>query len=74
MLISYGYEVYRADELIYRYDGVPHPNDPSLQETFPHHKHIPPNIGRNRIPAPGLSFTKPNRPFMLDEIESLFLQ
>jgi hypothetical protein len=72
MLISYGYEVYRGDNLLYRYDDIPHPDDPSLKPTFPHHKHVPPNISRNRIPAPGLSFTKPNLPFILDEIESLF--
>ncbi len=54
---SYGYEVYLHEEKLYWYDSLPHPNIASLQETLPHHKHIPPNIGRNRIPAPELSFT-----------------
>lgn len=71
---TYGYEVYHHEKMIHRYDDFPHPNNRELTSTFPHHKHIPPNIGRNRIPALGLSFTKPNRPFMLDEIGSLFLQ
>jgi hypothetical protein len=34
-----------------------------------HHKHIPPNIKRNRIPAPDLSFESPNLPFLIGEIE-----
>jgi len=34
-----------------------------------HHKHIPPNIKRNRTPAPGLSFTRPNLSFLIEEIE-----
>ncbi len=68
LIISYGYEVYRGDELLYRYDDIPHPNEPTLASSFPHHKHIPPNMRRNRIPAPELSFTKPNLPFILEEI------
>ncbi len=72
LIISYGYEVYRGDELLYRYDDIPHPNEPTLASSFPHHKHIPPNMRRNRIPAPELSFTKPNLPFILEEIERHF--
>jgi hypothetical protein len=30
---------------------------------------VPPNIKRNRIPAPGISFTAPNLPFLIAEIE-----
>lgn len=30
---------------------------------------IPPDIKRNRVPAPGLSFTQPNLPILLQEIE-----
>jgi hypothetical protein len=37
----------------------------------PHHKHIPPNIKHNRIPAPQMSFTQPNLPALIREIESL---
>jgi hypothetical protein len=39
--------------------------------THPHHKHIPPNIKHNRIPAPGLSFDQPNLPLLIAEIEQL---
>ena len=41
----------------------------TLASTNPHHKHIPPNIQRHRVPAPGLSFSKPNLPFLIKEIE-----
>lgn len=44
-------------------------NDPSLASTDPHHKHVPPEIKRHRIPAPDLSFTRPNLPFLIEEIE-----
>lgn len=71
-ITTYGYEVYRSEELLYRYDDFPHPNDVALASTFPHHKHVRPNIGRNRIPAPELSFTKPNLPFILEEIKRQF--
>ena len=39
----------------------------------PHHKHIPPNIKHHRIPAPNLSFTRPNLPFLIGEIEQEIL-
>jgi hypothetical protein len=71
LITSYGYEVYRGEERLYLYDDFPHPNDPDLASTFPHHKHVPPEIKRNRIPAPGISFTQPNLPALLREIEEL---
>ncbi len=49
----------------------PHPNDPTLASTLPHHKHVPPDIKHHRIPAPGLSFTKPNLPFLIEEIQAM---
>jgi len=49
--------------------SFPHPNDPSLASTDPHHKHVPPNIKHHRVPAPDLSFTRPNLPFLNEEIE-----
>lgn len=55
----YGYEVWRGEEKLYWYDSQPHPDDPILQSTQPHHKHIPPDIKHHRIPAPGLSFLAP---------------
>jgi hypothetical protein len=39
--------------------------------THPHHKHVPPNIKRNRIPAHGISFTAPNLPQIIQELEEL---
>ena len=71
---AYGYEVWRDEELLYWYDSQPHPNDPNLQSTHPHHKHVPPDIKHNRIPAPGLSFTSPNLPMLIAEIETILAQ
>ncbi|MCZ7666506.1 MAG: DUF6516 family protein [Chloroflexi bacterium] len=71
LITSYGYETYQEAEKLYWYDDFPHPNDPTLASTHPHHKHVPPNIKRNRIPAPGLTFTRPNLPQIIEEIEEL---
>ena len=68
---SYGYEVWRDSEQLFWYDSQPHPDDPALAATDPHHKHIPPDIKHHRVPAPGLSFTRPNLPVLIQEIESL---
>ena len=70
-LTRYGYEVWRGGEKLYWYDSQPHPNDHSLELTHPHHKHIPPDIKHHRVPAPGLSFTEPNLPFLIQEIKRL---
>ena len=58
---------------LYWYDSFPHPNDPNLASTNPHHKHIPPDINHHRIPAPDLNFTRPNLPFLIEEIERAML-
>jgi len=71
IITSYGYEVYQGEERLYWYDDFPHPNDPTLASTMPHHKHIPPDIKHHRIPAPGISFDRPNLPFLLQEIEEV---
>jgi hypothetical protein len=71
LITSYGYEVYRASERLFWYDDFPHPDDPSLASTFPRHKHVPPDIRHHRIPGPGLSFTAPNLPAVLEEIEAI---
>ncbi len=71
LITSYGYEVYRGQERLYWYDDFPHPDDPALASTYPHHKHIPPDIKRHRIPAPEMSFTRPNLPVIIREIEAL---
>lgn len=70
-LTRYGYEVWRESVKLYWYDPQSHPNDPTLASTQPHHKHIPPDIKHHRIPAPELSFTEPNLPFLIREIETL---
>ncbi len=69
----YGYELWKDGEELWWYDSWPHPDMPELASTHPHHKHIPPDVKRNRIPAPGLSFDSPNLPFMIQEIEKSHL-
>lgn len=69
-LERYGYEVWRGNEKLYWYDSQPHPDNPALSSTHPHHKHVPPDIKHNRIPAPGLSLSKPNLPYLIEEIEN----
>ena len=71
LITAYGYEVYRGSEKLYWYDDFPHPNDPTLASTFPHHKHTPPDIKHHRIPAPNMSFERPNLPALVAEIEAL---
>lgn len=73
-IMDYGYEVWQGVQQLYWYDSQPHPNNPDLASTHPHHKHVPPDIKHNRIPAPGLSFIKPNFPFLIAEIEQALLQ
>lgn len=70
-IFQYGYVVKQGVERLYWYDSQPHPNNPLLASTHPHHKHTPPDIKHHRIPAPGISFTQPNLPFLIDEIEAL---
>ncbi len=67
----YGYEVWRGEEKLYWYDPQPHSGDPSLQSTHPHHKHIPPNIKHNRVPAPGFNFRHPNIQIIIEEVSVL---
>jgi hypothetical protein len=49
----------------------PHPNDPTLASTLPHHKHIPPDIKHHRIPATEMSYNRPNLPAIINEIEEI---
>ena len=69
LITSYGYEVYRGSERLYWYDDFPHPNDPNLASTFPHQKHVQPDIRHNRISAEEISFNRPNLPILIREIE-----
>ncbi len=71
LITSYGYEIYHNEQRLYWYDDFPHPDDSTLESTFPHHKHLPPDIKRHRIPAPEISFARPNLDVLLREIEAL---
>jgi hypothetical protein len=71
LLDWYGYEIWLGDEILSWYEPQPHPDTPSLQSTHPHHKHIPPDIKHNRLPAPNMRFDEPNLPHLIAEIESL---
>jgi len=71
MIDSYGYEGWKGEEKLYWYDSQPHPGEPSLQSTHPHHKHVPPDLKHNRLPAPQMSFTQPNLPALIQEIHEL---
>jgi len=68
---DYAYELWQKGERIVWYDSQPHPGDLSLAETHPHHKHIHPDIKHHRVPAPNISFTQPNLPVLIREIEML---
>jgi len=70
---NYSYEIYVAGEQIAWYDPFEHPNIPELASTHPHHKHIQPDVKHHRVPAPGISFTEPNLPFLIEEIEQNLL-
>ena len=71
---EYGYELWHNIEKLAWYDSQPHPDDPTLASTHPHHKHVPPNIKRNRIPAPQISFSQPSLPVLIQEIEALITE
>lgn len=73
LITSYGYEVYQGTERLYWYDDFPHPDESLLASTFPHHKHVPPDIKRNRIPVDYMQFAKPNLLVIIKEIESFDL-
>lgn len=70
-IASYSYEVWQGSVKLCWYDSQPHPHDPALAATDPHHKHIPPDIKHHRVPAPELSFARPNLPVLIEKIEQL---
>jgi hypothetical protein len=74
LIDSYGYEAWQGPHKLFWYDSQPHPDDPTLQSTHPHHKHIPPDIKHHRVPAPELSFARANLPVLIQEIERLLEQ
>jgi hypothetical protein len=59
-ILEYSYTVFHRGERIRWYDPQPHPENPDLAATFPHHRHEPPDIKHNRRPAPGISFETTN--------------
>lgn len=69
LIIKYSYEVYRSGKKIRWYDPFEPPDVPELASTYPHHKHVPPDIKHHRVPAPGISFERPNLPHLIEEIE-----
>ncbi|MCL4201910.1 MAG: hypothetical protein KJ000_05405 [Pirellulaceae bacterium] len=66
---NYSYEIYRAGEKVAWYDPFEHPHAADLASTYPHHKHIPPDIKHHRVPAPGIRFDSPNLPAIIEELE-----
>jgi hypothetical protein len=67
----YSYTVFQGDQKVRWYDSQPHPNNPSLASTFPHHMHTPPDIKHNRQPAPGISFKTPNLNTIIKDCDAL---
>ncbi|MCI0493497.1 DUF6516 family protein [candidate division KSB1 bacterium] len=74
LITSYGYEVYHDEERLFWYDDFPHPKDLTLAVTFPHHKHVPPDIKRHRVPAYGISYYECNLSLLINEIQMLIQQ
>ena len=76
---DYSYDVLRGEEPVRWYDPQPHPENPELASTFPHHLHEPPDtstgsvqrIKHNRKPAPGISFQAPNLPTLIADCIAL---
>jgi hypothetical protein len=70
---GYSYEAWRGSDQLYWYDSQSHPADPTLSSTDPHHKHVPPDARHHRVPAADLSFSAPNLPVLIHEIETTLL-
>jgi hypothetical protein len=78
-ILDYSYDVFRDEEPIRWYDPQPHPENPDLASTFPHHYHERPDpsagaeqsIKHNRKPAPGISFQAPNLPALIADCLAL---
>ena len=67
----YGYELWQEEEKLCWYDPQPHPEQADLQPSYPHHKHVPPDIKHHRIPAPQMSFVRENLSTLIEEVEAL---
>ena len=71
---NYSYEVYREGEKVCWYDAWEYPEIPELAATFPHHKHVPPNLRDNRVAAPGIRFESPNLDVVLADVRRDWVQ
>lgn len=69
--LDYSYTVFSQGERVRWYDPQPHPENSDLATTFPHHRHEPPDIKHNRVPAPGISFDAPNLPQVIADCVAL---
>ena len=67
-ILDYSYTVYKGKHKITWCDSQPHPEAPDLAETFPHHKHVLPNIRKNRKPSADIGFDDLNLPKLIEEI------
>jgi hypothetical protein len=70
---TYSYEVYRDGAKVCWYDAWEHPEIPALASTFPHHKHLPPDLRNNRVPAPGIPFDAPNLDVVMKNVRQHWL-
>ena len=70
---TYSYEVYRQGEKVCWYDPWEHPEISALASTFPHHKHVPPNLRDHRVAAPGIRFDAPNLDTLLEDVHREWL-
>ncbi|MFN8490961.1 MAG: DUF6516 family protein [Caldilineaceae bacterium] len=70
-IVNYSYTVRRGNTRIRWYDPQPHPENPALQSTFPHHFHMEPDIKHNRQPAFGIAFEHPNLPQLIADCVQL---
>ncbi|MBT9149251.1 MAG: hypothetical protein DDT28_00673 [Dehalococcoidia bacterium] len=68
---DYGYEFWHKGDKVTWYDAQPHPDEPILTKSYPHHQHVPCDMKHHRIPAPKMSFTQPNLPALIREIEKM---
>lgn len=71
---TYSYKIYLSGGKICWYDSWPHPEIPSLATTFPHHKHILPNLREYRVAAPGIQFDAPNLDTVLEDVQREWLR
>ncbi len=70
-ITTYSYSIFRGETRIRWYDPQPHPENPALQSTFPHHFHTDPDIKHNCQPASGISFEQPNLAQLITDCLSL---